>query len=373
MPFLCMSKNQDNLSCLNYDLIPNWRIHPNFVCNMEYVHIFMQYQRPYWMDYAAGSRKDPNINQIIIKNCLIPIPPKKEQDRIVSKYKALFPLIDNYSEANEQRRKLNDDIASTLKKSILQEAIQGRLVAQDNSDEPASALLQRIKEEKQRLVKEGKLKKKDVVDSVIFKGDDNRYYEQIGGEVVDITEDIPFDIPDGWAWCRLKSVCTIFTGATFKKEDASTNKQGIRILRGGNILPFEITFKEDDIFLPCDFVKKNILLQKNDIVTPAVTSLENIGKMAHVKNDLPNVTVGGFVFVLRLYYPNDWLSRYLLALMSSPTIIEYMKSITNKSGQAFYNIGKERLATTLLPIPPLSEQQRIVNQIEKIFNEIKGN
>ena len=201
----------------------------------------------------------------------------------------------------------------------------------------------------------------------------SRYYEQIGGEVVDITEDIPFDIPDGWAWCRLKSVCTIFTGATFKKEDASTNKQGIRILRGGNILPFEITFKEDDIFLPCDFVKKNILLQKNDIVTPAVTSLENIGKMAHVKNDLPNVTVGGFVFVLRLYYPNDWLSRYLLALMSSPTIIEYMKSITNKSGQAFYNIGKERLATTLLPIPPLSEQQRIVNQIEKIFNEIKGN
>ena len=95
--------------------------------------------------------------------------------------------------------------------------------------------------------------------------------------------------------------------------------------------------------------------------------------MAHVKKDLPNVTVGGFVFVLRLYYPNDWLSRYLLALMSSPTIIEYMKSITNKSGQAFYNIGKERLATTLLPIPPLSEQQRIVNQIEKIFNEIKGN
>ena len=101
--------------------------------------------------------------------------------------------------------------------------------------------------------------------------------------------------------------------------------------------------------------------------------MENIGKMARVKDDLSDVTVGGFVFVLRLYFSNEWLSQYLLALMSSPTIIEYMKSITNKSGQAFYNIGKERLATTLLPIPPLSEQQRIVDQIEKIFSEIKGN
>lgn len=315
----------------------------------------------------------PAINDQKFYKGIVPLPPLAEQKRIVAKIDELLRKVEEYGKAQEILDKLNEELPNRLRKSILQEAIQGKLVPQDPADEPASVLLEHIKEEKLRLVKEGKLKKKDVVDSVIFKGDDNRYYEQIDGEVVDITEDIPFDVPDRWSWCRLKSICTIFTGATFKKENASTNKQGIRILRGGNILPFEIIFKEDDIFLPCDFVKKNILLQKNDIVTPAVTSLENIGKMAHVKNDLPNVTVGGFVFVLRLYYPNDWLSRYLLALMSSPTIIEYMKSITNKSGQAFYNIGKERLATTLLPIPPLSEQQRIVNQIEKIFNEIKGN
>ena len=100
--------------------------------------------------------------------------------------------------------------------------------------------------------------------------------------------------------------------------------------------------------------------------------MENIGKMARIKENMPDVTVGGFVFIIRLFYSNDWLSQYLLALMSSPTIIEYMKSITNKSGQAFYNIGRERLSTTLLPIPPLAEQVRIVNQIEKIFSEIKG-
>ena len=338
----------------------------------EYLYYFLLADKAKIKGSTTGSTMI-HVSMENMKPRFLPIPPLEEQKRIVAKIQELLPIVDVFANCQNRLNTLNENIKPLLRKSILQEAIQGKLVPQDPADEPASVLLERIKEEKQRLLKEGKLKKKDVVDSVIFKGDDNRYYEQIGGEVVDITEDIPFDIPDGWAWCRLKSVCTIFTGATFKKEDASTNKQGIRILRGGNILPFEITFKEDDIFLPCDFVKKNILLQKNDIVTPAVTSLENIGKMAHVKNDLPNVTVGGFVFVLRLYYPNDWLSRYLLALMSSPTIIEYMKSITNKSGQAFYNIGKERLATTLLPIPPLSEQQRIVNQIEKIFNEIKGN
>ena len=315
----------------------------------------------------------PNISREKLIAHLMPVPPIEEQHRIVSKIREVLPFVEKFAHSQDAQNHLNESIRPMLRKSILQEAIQGRLVAQDASDEPATILLQRIREEKLRLVKEGKLKKKDVIVSTIFRGDDNKYYEQIGQETIEITEDIPFDVPEGWSWCRLKSICTIFTGATFKKEEANTGKTGIRILRGGNILPFEITFKADDIFLPYNAIKENILLRKNDIVTPAVTSLENIGKMARVKDDLSDVTVGGFVFVLRLYFSNEWLSQYLLALMSSPTIIEYMKSITNKSGQAFYNIGKERLATTLLPIPPLSEQQRIVDQIEKIFSEIKGN
>ena len=322
--------------------------------------------------YVLGT-SIPTFSQERLSSTIIPLPPLSEQNRIVDLLKTMQPLVNQYNKLHVNLEELNASVKSVLRKSILQEAIQGKLVAQDASDEPASVLFQRIREEKLRLVKEGKLKKKDVIDSTIFRGDDNKYYEQISDKVVEITEDIPFDVPEGWSWCRLKSICTIFTGATFKKEEANTGRTGIRILRGGNILPFEITFKADDIFLPYNAIKENILLRKNDIVTPAVTSLENIGKMARVKDDLPDVTVGGFVFVLRLYFSNECLSQYLLALMSSPTIIEYMKSITNKSGQAFYNIGKERLATTLLPIPPLSEQQRIVNQIEKIFSEIKGN
>ena len=308
-----------------------------------------------------------------LKNILIPLPPLAEQQRIVTKLEELMPLVEQYGKAQREFEALNSNIREQLKKSVLQYAIEGKLVPQCEEDGTAEDLLEEIQTEKQRLYAEGKLKKKDLAHSSIFRGEDNKYYEQIGSEIVDITDDIPFDVPKGWSWRRLKSICAIFTGATFKKEDARADKKGIRILRGGNILPFEIAFKEDDIFLPCNFVKENILQQKNDIVTPAVTSLENIGKMARIKDDLPDVTVGGFVFVLRLYYSNDWLSKYLLVLMSSPTIIEYMKSITNKSGQAFYNIGKERLATTLLPIPSYCEQQRIVNQIAKIFSETKGN
>ncbi|WP_333559648.1 restriction endonuclease subunit S [Paraprevotella clara] len=187
----------------------------------------------------------------------------------------------------------------------------------------------------------------------------------------EITDEIAFDLPDGWIWCRLKDICSIFTGATFKKEEATTTKQGIRILRGGNISPFELKIKDDDIFLTEDKVKKDILLKENDILTPAVTSLENIGKMARVDKNMPYTTVGGFVFIIRLHLIDQWLSKYILCLLSSPFMIEFMKSITNKSGQAFYNIGKERLSAALLPIPSLMEQQRIVAQIEKLFEQLR--
>ena len=303
-----------------------------------------------------------------LKKILVPLPPLAEQERIVAKIEELMPWVKQYGKAQSDLDQLNNSIQGRLRKSVLQYAVEGKLVPQQAEDASAEELLAEIQAEKQRLYAAGKLKKKDLAHSTIFRAEDGKYYEQIEDSIVDMTADIPFDIPEGWSWCRLKSICAIFTGATFKKEDGKTNSQGIRILRGGNILPFEITFKADDIFLPCNLVKEDILLQRNDIVTPAVTSLENIGKMARIKDDLPNVTVGGFVFVLRLYYSNDWLSKYLLALMSSPTMIEYMKSITNKSGQAFYNIGKERLATMLLPIPPHCEQQRIVSKLEEVIS-----
>lgn len=126
-------------------------------------------------------------------------------------------------------------------------------------------------------------------------------------------------------------------------------------------------YKPDDIFLPKNKVLDNILLRKNDIVTPAVTSLENIGKMARVGSDTYDTAVGGFVFTLRPYKCIDVLSIYLQSLLSSPLLIMHLRSISNKSGQAFYNIGKERLGMALLPMPTLGEQQRITQAIEDVF------
>ena len=312
-----------------------------------------------------------NVSQDNIQNTLIPFPCIKMQNRIVEKITNLLPIIERYKSEQEQLEELNAQLSSSLKKSILQEAIQGRLVPQIEEEGTAQELFEQIQQDKHKLVKEGKLKKSALTDSVIYKGDDNKYYERIGAEIYDINDTIPFDIPANWNWCRLKDVCSIFTGATFKKEDASTGSKGVRVLRGGNISPFELVMKPDDLFLPYTKIKESILLRKNDIVTPAVTSLENIGKAARVQKDLNDVTVGGFVFILRSFLCNDWLSQYLLALLGSPSMGEYMKSVTNKSGQAFYNIGKERLAMAMIPLPPIKEQQRIVAQIEILFEQLK--
>ena len=297
----------------------------------------------------------------------VPLPPLAEQQRIVEKIEELIPHIEHYGKAQTELDLLNRNIKEQLKKSVLQYAIEGKLVPQDKAEGTAEELLLQIQAEKQKLYEENKLKKKDLEHSTIFKGEDNKYYEKIGKNVICIDEEISFEIPKDWRWCRLKDIVFIFTGATFKKEEVSVENIDIRILRGGNIQPFRLTNRVDDIFLPKDKVKENILLKKNDIVTPAVTSLENIGKMARVEFDLESTTVGGFVFILRQFYCNDIVSKYLLALLSSPVLIDYIKSITNKSGQAFYNISKNRLEMTLLPLPPLAEQQRIVESIQNIF------
>ena len=306
-----------------------------------------------------------------LHNILIPTPSINEQKRIISQIEAIMPIAVKYEKSQEELNQLNDSIHNRLRKSILQEAIQGKLVPQIPEERTAQELLEQIRQEKQKLVKEGKLKKFALSDSVIYKGDDNKYYEQVGKSDKEITEEIAFDLPNGWSWCRLKDICSIFTGATFKKEETVTTKEGVRILRGGNISPSELRIKDDDIFLTKDKVKEDIILKENDILTPAVTSLENIGKMVRVNSDMPNTTVGGFVFIIRLYLKNQWLSKYILYLLSSPFMIDFMKSITNKSGQAFYNIGKERLSTALLPIPSLAEQHRIVAQIEKLFEQLR--
>ena len=330
--------------------------------------------------FLMGSKEDfvkkgeggaqPNISREKLIHHLMPLPPLAEQRRIVEKTRDVLLYIKQYENLQKSLNALNGNIRTLLKKSILQEAIQGRLVPQIAEEGTAQDLLERIKQEKLKLIKGGKLKKSVLTNSVIFKGDDNKYYEQVGDVINDISEEIAFDIPENWRWCRLKDLCRIITGATFKKEESSQNEKGIRVLRGGNILPFRIICKSDDLFLDKSRVKPEIILRKNDLITPAVTSLENICKMARISEDMESTTVGGFVFILRPYSSNSIFSIYLLEALCSPTLVEHIKSITNKSGQAFYNIGKERLATVLIPLPPIAEQQKINTIIEELFQKL---
>ena len=185
-----------------------------------------------------------------------------------------------------------------------------------------------------------------------------------------IDEFLPFQIPETWAWCKVKDLLEIQTGASFKKEQANANKKGIRILRGGNILPNKYIFKDDDVFVSEEFVNANTILKMNSIITPAVTSLENIGKMAVIEKDYNNVSAGGFVFIINPYIQDFNHSLLLAYFLQSPFLIEAMRGITKKSGAAFYNLGKERLKELYLPLPPMAEQSRIVGKINEVLSSI---
>ena len=312
----------------------------------------------------------PGISREHILNLLIPLPPTNEQYEIDKKLQEILPVIDRYAKSQETLDKLNVELLGNLKKSILQEAVQGRLVQQIAEEGTGEELLEQIKLEKQQLIKEGKLKKSTLTDSVIYKGDDNKYYELIDDSPVCIDEFLPFQIPETWVWGKVKDLLEIQTGASFKKEQTNANKKGIRILRGGNILPNKYIFKDDDVFVSEEFVNANTILKKNSIITPAVTSLENIGKMAVIEKDYKNVSAGGFVFIISPYIQNFNHSLLLAYFLQSPFLIEAMRGITKKSGAAFYNLGKERLKELYLPLPPMAEQGRIVGKINEVLSSI---
>lgn len=305
-----------------------------------------------------------------LKAVLVPVPPLSEQNRLVERYNIILSLIDKYELEANKLNSLNQNIYDKLKKSVLQEAIQGKLVPQIAEEGTAQELLEQIKAEKQKLVKNGKLKKSALAVSTIFRGDDNKYYELIDDSPVCIDEFLPFQIPETWVWGKVKDLLEIQTGASFKKEQTNANKKGIRILRGGNILPNKYIFKDDDVFVSEEFVNANTILKKNSIITPAVTSLENIGKMAVIEKDYKNVSAGGFVFIISPYIQNFNHSLLLAYFLQSPFLIEAMRGITKKSGAAFYNLGKERLKELYLPLPPMAEQGRIVGKINEVLSSI---
>ena len=257
--------------------------------------------------------------------------------------------------------------AQQLKNSILQMAVQGKLVPQDPNDEPASVLLERIRAEKERLIKEKKIKR-EKNPSVIFKGADNTPYEKIGDEVRSLADLAPFEIPSSWEWCRVRDLFSNMSGLAYKKDALAIKADKmVRVLRGGNIGEEQFYFKGDDVFVSSELVKPELYLRKNYMITPAVSSLDHIGKIALIDKDYSDTVVGGFVLMLIPHFNDDVVSEYLLYAFAAKHHRDNCRNITHKSGQAFYNLSREQMMNLPVPIPPREEMGRIIAMLKRVF------
>ena len=300
----------------------------------------------------------PNISREKLIKHLMPVPPIEEQQRIVLKIREVLPYVDKYAHSQDAHNHLNQSIRPLLRKSILQEAIQGRLVPQDPNDEPASMLLQRIRDEKQKLFKEGKLKQKDVIDSTIFRGDDNKYYEQIGKETIDITEEIPFDLPASWNWTRGKVVFMPMESSKPTSDfiyidvDAVNNKL--------NIIDNPKKISIDNV--PSRATRK---MHQNDILFSMVRPyLRNIAIVDDTYRSAIAST-GFYVITPGIgYFP-----KFLFYLMLSNYVVDGLNTFMKGDNSPSINNG--HIENYLYPLPPFKEQQRIVAQIEKLFEQLK--
>ena len=234
-----------------------------------------------------------------------------------------------------------------LKASILQLAIQGKLVEQRAEEGTADAFKQQLLSERENLIK-AKLIKKE---------------REVLGQ-----DELPFDIPENWAWIRVGDCISNRAGLAYSKGDLDIKGDSmIRVLRGGNIGDMKYSLKPDDVLIASQFVPSELLLKQNMLITPAVTSLEHVGKVGRIDKDLDDAVVGGFVLMLTPHISNDTFSQYLLYAFSSKYFRDCCRGIVNKSGQAFYNLSREKLMNLYIPLPPLAEQKRIVAKIEELL------
>ena len=331
--------------------------------NSEYLnYIFSSpYVRSYCKEVKTIGVQQCNINAEKVSQLLVPIAPFEEQMRIVDKIKEVLPSVDKYSISQYNLDLLNVSLSECLKKSILQEAIQGRLVPQITEEGTAKELLEQIKKEKQKLVKEGKLKKSALATSVIFHGDDNKYYEQVGKKCLDITDEIPFVIPETWQWVRIRDVFQLNP-----KNEAEDEKLVA-------FIPMEkisAGYKSDFTFDTAKWgtIKKGFTHFANgDVAFAKITPCFQNRKSA-IFHDLPN-GIGAGTTELKVLRPygntiNRW---YLLYFLESPYFID---EATFKGTANQQRIVVGYLEDKLFPLPTQKEQQRIVDQIEKLFEQL---
>ena len=302
----------------------------------------------------------PAINDSKLYKALVPIPPRAEQERIVRKLKDVLPYVVTYGEKYSETESLNNDFPNRLKKSILQEAVQGKLVPQDPSDEPASVLLERIRAEKERLIQEGKIKR-GKHDSIIYRRD-NSHYEKRGSEEVCIDDEIPFELPNGWRWCRFSTICYKLTDGSHNPPPKRAN--GFRVISARNIKNGRILFTDEDRL--CDqngFNKENPRTQisKGDVILGIIGG--SIGNTAIYGYDEPVIAQRSIAIFGSLIN-----NKYMKLLLDSPLFQQQFNSKSNGTAQGGIYLGE--LANMLVPLPPVNEQNRILASISSLENKI---
>lgn len=310
------------------------------VCVIGFIYHVLQsdYFRLAIKDKSTGTAT-PIINRGNWEQIAIPLPPLAEQKRIVAKIEELLPKVEEYGKAQEALDKLNEELPEKLKKSILQEAIMGKLVPQDSNDEPASVLLNKIREEKKRLVKEGKLKKKDLEETPVSE------------------DEIPFEIPESWEWCRHNELFDISGGSQPPKSDFSTEE------KKGYIRLYQIRDYGDSpspVFIP--LAKASKITQKGDILLARYGG--SLGKVFIAADGAYNVAMAKVEYLFdKSLINHDYLYYYYNCCLYQDLVRG-----NNRSAQGGFN--KEDLGSLLFPLPPLAEQKRIVSKIEELFHEI---
>ena len=333
----------------------------------------------YLFYFLMGSQEDfikkgeggaqPNISREKIVAHLMPLPPFEEQNRIVEKIESVLPLIELYGKSQDKLNALNKSIFPLLRKSVLQEAIQGKLVPQDPNDEPASVLLERIKAEKAKLFKEGKLKKKDLVDSVIFKGEDNKYYEKVGPEVTCIDDEIPFEIPTSWTWVRLEQLCTYIQRGKSPKY-SEIRKYPVVAQKCNQWTGFSL---EKALFLDPATIGsygEERFLQDGDLLWNS-TGLGTLGRMAiydSSKNEYGLAVADSHVTVIRAI-PSMVSSEYLFKYFSSHTVQSVIEDKSEGSTKQ-KELATSTVKSYMVPLPPYEEQLRIVAAANNVIASI---
>ena len=321
----------------------------------DYIVSFLK--SPYVDDYINSVTfgvKMPRVSTETMTSLLVPLPPLSEQFRIDTKTKELMPYIDGYGKAQNKLNKLNEELSNTIRKSILQEAIQGKLVPQIAEEGTAQELLEQIKTEKQKLVKEGKLKKSALASSVIFRGDDNKYWEKKENNVVCIDDEIPFVIPNSWNWCRLKDIGRTETGTTPSKSHPEYFGNYIPFLSPANILGSKIIRETQGLSnIGIEFgrvVPKNSILQV--CIGGSIGKCAIVNKPATFNQQINSITP----YLCNVEFVHIVLqSEYFrLAIMDKAT------------GTATPIINRGNWETLLFPLPPLKEQLRIIEKYKGV-------